>query len=60
MNIPTAIERIERLKNDLKYWQDPTKDSALQLGEEALKLIKDMRDFEYWGVPKLLPGETKE
>ncbi len=34
--------------------------AARKLGIKALKQIKDMRDFQYWGRPTLLPGETEK
>jgi len=60
MTIDEAIEIITKVReiadpNGKKgYWE------ALGLGIEALELIEDMRDFQYWGRPTLLPGETEE
>ena len=35
-------------------------DEAERLSIEALKLVKDMRDFQYWGPPTLLQGESDD
>ena len=60
MNIPTAIARLEQLKVDLKYWQAPLKDSALNLATEALKRIQAGRVAGHILWDDKLPGETEE
>jgi hypothetical protein len=59
MNIPSAIKRLEQLQIDLKYWQDPTKLDAIQLGIEALKWANQIRYGDPAHHKERLPGETE-
>jgi hypothetical protein len=60
ISIDEAIRLLSKWQSGLRTTPMDDVDSAVKLGIEALKLVKDMRDFQYWGVPTLLPGETKE
>ena len=60
ITIDEAIKRLEQLVIDLKYWDAPTKDSALKLGIAALKREKANRDNPDFVAVGLLPGETEE
>ena len=60
MNIPTAIARLDQLKIDLKYWQAPLKDSALNLGIEALKRRLAEKAAGHIPFNDTLPSETEK
>lgn len=60
MTLDQAIERTQKIIKTGRLGFTPTAYQALLLGIEALKLIKEMREFYYWGPPALLPGEAEE
>lgn len=60
MTIDEAITRLQQLQVDLKYWKDPTKDQALNLGIEALKFRQRWEQQEGEHDFIWLPGETED
>lgn len=60
MTIDEAIKILTVYSDNMETDLIDREYAAIKLGIEALKLIKEMREFYYWGPPALLPGETEE
>jgi hypothetical protein len=60
MTIDEAIERLKIIAEEQdEDWLD-FEYSALQLGIEALKAVRDWRNFYPRSISRRLPGETEE
>lgn len=60
MTIDKAIELLELYEHAVKFFPRGDFLKAIQLGIEALKLIRAWRKALPLDNPQLLPGETKE
>lgn len=58
--IDEAIQDLEDILNLKKPFKEKNYNSALKLGSEALKRIKEDRRYSGIRSTKPLPGETKE
>jgi hypothetical protein len=59
MRIDEAIKELARVVGKWQYGASNSRDSALQLGIEALKRCKAIRIPHIVVFPELLPGETE-
>lgn len=60
MKIEKAIEILEDGLRFVEPGDSPDKPDAVQLGIEALKVIKELRHYPFPDGIVQLPGETKE
>ena len=60
MTIDEAIEILESFDKDVVRWTPGAFRDALQLGSEALKLIRQHPIIRFFRDEELLPGETEE
>ena len=59
MTLDEAIKRLQVVKEGWPLSDSENYYKAVELGNEALKLIKEGRDRPVWQPFKLLPGETE-
>jgi hypothetical protein len=60
MTLDEAINILESIKQTGEYEGDPYDSKAVELGIEALKLIRQHPTIRFFLEGKLLPGETEE
>ena len=60
MTLDKAIFELEDGLRQLRGYLNKDYNDAIQLGIEALKKVKAVRDGREWVGINLLPGETKE
>lgn len=60
MNLPKAIEKLEKGLPADQWMLTPDLRDAVQLGIEALKRIKEVREGKAWVGIDLLLGETED
>ena len=60
MNIPKAIEILTDLNNNKRSARAPYGRAAIQLGIEALRQVREQRQFRDLIIGEKLPGETED
>ena len=59
MRIDEAINDLITIQNDKKQYLTKSEFDSLQLGIEALKVVKEFRTGRYKTINSPLPGETE-
>jgi hypothetical protein len=59
MTIDEAIKKMEPLTKDADWIVAADLKEAIRLGIEALKRLKDIREYRFGITDKLLPSETE-